>query len=80
MKVAELLQIRRRQWKELESLCDTIESRQRSCIGANTVSRFTSLYRAACADLALADENRLPQKHSKLPSSTRGSRPQSALS
>ena len=25
------------------------------------VVRFTSLYRAACADLALADENHLPQ-------------------
>ena len=61
MKVSELLQIRREQWKELEGLCDIMETRRRSQIDAGMVSRFSSLYRAACADLALADENRLPQ-------------------
>lgn len=61
MKVSELLAIRRSQWQELEQLCDVIESRSRTRIKADTVSRFTSLYRAACADLALADENQLPQ-------------------
>ncbi len=61
MKVSELLEIRRKQWKELEQLCDTIENRGRTHVTSNSISRFASLYRAACADLALADENRLPQ-------------------
>ncbi len=61
MKVSELLELRRAQWKELELLCDVMESRRRSKINSRTVSRFSSLYRAACADLALADDNRLPQ-------------------
>lgn len=61
MKVSELLKIRRRQWQELETLCETIESRRKSKIDRRTVTQFTSLYRAACADLALADEYRLPQ-------------------
>ena len=61
MKVSEFLELRRNQWKELESLCHIMESRRRSLISAETVARFTTLYRSACADLALADENRLPQ-------------------
>ena len=61
MKVSELLELRRAQWKELELLCDVMESRRRSKINSRTVSRFSNLYRAACADLALADDNRLPQ-------------------
>ena len=61
MKVSDLLRIRRRQWQELELLCDAMESRRRSKLDANVVSRFASLYRAACADLALADANQLPQ-------------------
>lgn len=61
MKVSELLEIRREQWKELETLCDAIETRRKSKLTAQMMSRFTALYRAACADLALADDNRLPQ-------------------
>ena len=61
MKVSELLELRRAQWRELENLCDIMEARRKSAITSSTVSRFSSLYRAACADLALADENRLPQ-------------------
>lgn len=61
MKVSELLEIRRKQWRELEGLCDQIENRGRAHITSQSISRFASLYRAACADLALADENRLPQ-------------------
>ena len=61
MKVSELLKIRQQQWRELERLCDVVEGQRKSEINTAAVSRFTSLYRAACADLALADENRLPQ-------------------
>ena len=61
MKVAELLKLRRRQWQELEQLCDAMERRRRSQLSAQMVSRFATLYRAACADLALADSNHLPQ-------------------
>ena len=61
MKVSELLKHRRRQWRELEGLCDAMANRRRSEITSQMVTRFTSLYRAACADLALADENHLPQ-------------------
>ena len=61
MKVSELLEIRRKQWQELEYLCDVMETRRKSQITSQMTSRFSMLYRAACADLALADENRLPQ-------------------
>ena len=61
MKVSELLKQRRQQWRELEQLCDRVESHRRDGLPTSTISRFASLYRAACADLALADEYRLPQ-------------------
>ena len=61
MKVSELLRIRRQQWRELENLCNLVESQGKKNLSPTSVSRFASLYRAACADLALADENRLPQ-------------------
>jgi uncharacterized membrane protein SpoIIM required for sporulation len=60
MKVAELLEQRRQNWIELERLCDQLEKRSRRALGAETVSRFATLYRAACADLALADAYQLP--------------------
>lgn len=60
MKVAELLESRRRNWKELERLCEAMENRRKRTVGAPSVSRFASLYRAACADLALADSYQLP--------------------
>ena len=55
MKVAELLEKRRANWSLLEQMCD---SRWRS--SADDVSKFAALYRAACADLALADAYQLP--------------------
>ena len=61
MKVSELLQQRRKQWRDLERLCDAIETQRQKNLPAGTITRFASLYRAACADLALADEYRLPQ-------------------
>lgn len=61
MKVSELLRQRRSQWKDLERLCEAVETQRKGALPAETISRFASLYRAACADLALADEYRLPQ-------------------
>ncbi len=67
MNVAKLLEKRRVQWSELESLCDAMEARGRTDNaagahhhGAEGISRFSTLYRAACADLALADAYQLP--------------------
>lgn len=57
MKVAELLERRRQNWQELESLCARLHGRK---LGAAERSRFAALYRAACADLALADAYHLP--------------------
>ena len=59
-KVVELLKERRKNWQELEQLCGQLENRSRRVLGAETVSRFATLYRAACADLALADGYQLP--------------------
>ena len=55
MKVAELLEKRRANWSLLEQMCDS-----RWSTSAEDVSRFAALYRAACADLALADAYQLP--------------------
>ena len=60
MKVAELLEKRRKNWQELDRLCENLRGRRISSIGAAGVSRFAALYRAACADLALADAYQLP--------------------
>lgn len=58
MKVAELLERRRVNWQELEVLCERVESTK---LTARECARFSSLYRAACADLALAESHHLPQ-------------------
>ncbi len=58
MKVAQLLETRRKNWQELESLCLRMEERRK--LPAPSVTRFAALYRAACADLALADAYELP--------------------
>lgn len=60
MKVAQLLETRRQNWQELELLCDQFQRSRRSTLTSNSVTRFTDLYRAACADLALADAYQLP--------------------
>jgi uncharacterized membrane protein SpoIIM required for sporulation len=60
MKVAQLLERRRDGWRELETLCRELERRGPRRVGAAAISRFGSLYRAACADLALADAYQLP--------------------
>lgn len=60
MKVAELLARRRENWQQLERLCDQVASRGKRSLGATVISRFAALYRAACADLALANAYQLP--------------------
>lgn len=60
MKVSELLESRRTNWQELETLCARLEGSSRRTLDAPTTARFASLYRAACADLALADAYQLP--------------------
>lgn len=61
MKVVELLERRRRNWHELERLCDQMESGGGKQVPPGLISRFGALYRAACADLALAYAYQLPQ-------------------
>lgn len=60
MKVAALLDSRRNDWRELENLCIQFEGRSRRQMPAEAVSQLSRLYRAACADLALADAYQLP--------------------
>ena len=60
MKVADLLESRRENWRQLEELCDQLENRRKRMASAERLARFASLYRAACADLALADSYYLP--------------------
>lgn len=60
MKVSELLESRRRNWQELEALCDQMAVRTRKGLGPLALIRYSSLYRSACADLALADAYQLP--------------------
>lgn len=60
MKAVELLESRRHQWQELEQLCLQLESRGGKRLTAESISRFATFYRAACADLALADAYQLP--------------------
>ena len=61
MKVADLLEARRRNWRELEELCSRLEGGGRRGMPAATSAQFASLYRSACADLALSDSYQLPQ-------------------
>lgn len=60
MKVVDLLESRRQNWRELEQLCNTMELQSKKKAGPATVTEFATLYRAACADLALADAYQLP--------------------
>ena len=80
MKVSDLLESRRENWRELERLCMALEGRVRGRQSPETVARFASLYRAACADLALADAYQLPRGTVSLPAPTGRPRPQPALS
>jgi len=61
MKVVELLERRRPNWQELERLCDGAQAGPSKTLPPAEVSRLGALYRAACADLALAYAYQLPQ-------------------
>jgi uncharacterized membrane protein SpoIIM required for sporulation len=62
MKVVDLLERRRRNWQELERFCDQLQGASKGPkLPPAAMSRFAALYRAACADLALADSYQLPQ-------------------
>jgi len=60
MKVSDLLESRRASWRELEELCARMERWWRRRLDAAAALRFAALYRAVCADLALADAYQLP--------------------
>ncbi len=60
MKAAELIESRMSAWRLLERNCETLEQRKRHKMTAGERTQFASLYRAACADLALADAYQLP--------------------
>ena len=59
MKVAELIEQRQPNWQELERLCGEV-SHRKPVTDPELVARFASLYRDACADLALAESYNLP--------------------
>lgn len=58
MKVVELLERRRQNWQELERYCERISL---SSLNTAEISRFSALYRAVCADLALSNSYQLPE-------------------
>ena len=60
MQVAKLIADRQRNWTELDRLCNELERRRTKKIPAETITRFSFLYRSACADLALAETYQLP--------------------
>jgi uncharacterized membrane protein SpoIIM required for sporulation len=61
MKVVDLLERRRKNWQELERLSDQVQGGGAPKMPPANISRFGALYRAACADLALAYAYQLPQ-------------------
>lgn len=59
MKVSELIARRRQNWMQLETLCNQLATPMHKPSPPDLV-QFAALYRAACADLALADSYQLP--------------------
>ncbi len=59
MKVSTLLEKRQPNWDDLERLCNRLQKR-RGRLSPEEVNRFVTLYRSACADLALASSYQLP--------------------
>jgi uncharacterized membrane protein SpoIIM required for sporulation len=60
MKVSDILDRRRENWHELEQLALRAERQWQRPMTALELLRLATLYRAACADLALADAYQLP--------------------
>jgi len=61
MKVVDLLERRRPNWQELDRLCEQLQGKSTKSVPPAQISRLGALYRAACADLALAYSYQLPQ-------------------
>ena len=59
MKVAQLIEQRQGQWAQLDLLCGRI-GKNRNAPAAEEIALFSKLYRAACADLALAEAYQFP--------------------
>lgn len=62
MKVAELIESRRKEWSELEGLVSELDAPVLRKRNPQRTLRFAALYRSACADLALAQAYRLPEE------------------
>ena len=60
MKAAELVESRMSDWRRLEQGCLRLEHPGRQRLSTQQRVEFAALYRAACADLALADAHQLP--------------------
>jgi uncharacterized membrane protein SpoIIM required for sporulation len=60
LKVVDLLESRRQNWQELETLCAQLATATTSPPEPAVIHRFAALHRSACADLALADSYQLP--------------------
>lgn len=60
MPVLQLIESRRDNWRELSRLCNRLQGLSTRQIPAADLTRFAALYRAACADRALADAYQLP--------------------
>ena len=60
MKVVDLLEARSEKWQQLDRMCAKMNRSWKTPLGADDVSQFAAMYRAACADLALADAYQLP--------------------
>lgn len=60
MKVAELLESRQQNWRNLEDATLKLSGSRRRGVEPAEVLKFGELYRSACADLALAQAYRLP--------------------
>lgn len=60
MKAAELVESRMADWRRLEQGCLRLEQPGRERLDGQQRVEFAALYRAACADLALADAYQLP--------------------
>jgi uncharacterized membrane protein SpoIIM required for sporulation len=61
MKIADLVELRRQGWLELERMCDSLQSVKYPFYkNGSMVSRFSALYRAACTDLAMSEQYQLP--------------------
>lgn len=61
MNIGEVLEKRRKGWEELETLCDQMQrGRRRFRMRGEELLKLSALYRAACSDLALAEQYKLP--------------------